>query len=199
MKRLTLCATVFALSISASSAVAAGYAAWDDHAAPLTFLFGNDFDTHQQSKIAKNGELTGFLYIRFTGITTADGFRVASHADCNATGDCIVGWLMAGKPRDATFLYHTMDDHPVFLIDRSEIPQPGAYAHFHRAGGSEESSGAGYVLQLIAVQRFCFIHHEADAADASRTCQQNGGVAVTTGLDIATHLNIVASAPPSGA
>lgn len=110
---------------------------------------------------------------------------------------CSVGWTFTGKPRDAAFLYHPMDDHPVYLIDRSEIPQPGAYAHFHRVGKDEHSSGAGYLLQLVAVQRFCFIHHDADGADATKTCQENGGVAVEPGLDIATHLNIETSAPPS--
>jgi hypothetical protein len=131
------------------------------------------------------------------GVVTADGYRVASHADCNAMPDCIVGWTMSGTPRDAAFLYHSMDDHPTFLIDRSQIPQPGAYAHFHRIGADEHSSGAGYALQLVAVRRFCFLHHDADGADARKSCEENGGVAVKPGLDIATHLNIVTSTPPA--
>jgi len=35
----------------------------------------------------------------------------------------------------------------------------------------------------------------ADSASTSKTCRENGGVAVNPGIDIATHLNIVASFP----
>lgn len=198
MKRtLTHISAIAALSLGAGSAAAAAGAAWSNHAAPLDFKFGNEIDAHQQSQVRRNGDLAGFLYIRFSGVTTADGYRVASHADCNAMPDCRVGWTMLGKPRDAAFLYHAMDDHPVYLIDRSEIPQPGAFAHFHRVGAGEDSSGAGYVLQLTAVDKFCFLHHDGDMAESCKTCEQNGGVAITPGLDIASHLNIVTSAPPA--
>jgi hypothetical protein len=198
MKRtLTHISAIAALALGASSAAATVGAAWSNHAAPLDFRFGNEIDGHQQSQLRRNGDLAGFLYIRFQGVTTADGYRVASHADCNAVSDCRVGWTMLGKPRDAAFLYHDMDDHPVFLIDRSEIPQPGAFAHFHRVGPDHASSGAGYMLQLVAVDKFCFLHHEADMAEAGKTCQQNGGVAIIPGVDIASHLNIVTSAPPA--
>jgi hypothetical protein len=54
----------------------------------------------------------------------------------------------------------------------------------------------GYLLQLTAVDKFCFIHHGEQAATSSATCSANGGVNVDPGTDIATHLNIVASAPP---
>jgi hypothetical protein len=189
-------AAAAALSLVTSSAAAA-MSAWNNHAAPLDFKFGNDIDGHQQSQIRKNGDLAGFLYVRFTGVTTADGYRAASHADCNAMPDCSVGWTMLGKKRDAAFLYHDMDDHPVFLIDRSEIPQPGAFAHFHRVGPDHASSGSGYLLQLVAVDKFCFIHHEGDMAETNKTCQENGGVVITPGLDVASHLNIVTSTPPT--
>ena len=195
MKALTACLASLIFYAAPGTAIARGLPAWNNHAAPRTFLFGNHFDTHQQSEVGRDGDLSGLLYIRFSGVTTADGWAVASHTDCNATSDCTVGWTMAGKLRDAVFLYHAMEDHPVFQIERSQIPQRGAYAHFHRVAPDEHSSGSGYVLQLFAVQRFCFIHHEAEAADPGRTCEENGGVAVTPGLDIATHLNIVSSAP----
>ena len=52
----------------------------------------------------------------------------------------------------------------------------------------------GYLLQLAAVDHFCFIHHGADAASSMRWCRDNGGVPVDPGADIATHLNVVASA-----
>jgi hypothetical protein len=192
-----LMTVVLALSLGANTAAAGGFPGWTAHAAPLAFLFGNDFDTHQQSQVRRNGELAGFLYIRFNAITTADGYRVASHADCSATRDCVPGRTLHGKARDAAFLYHAPDDHPVFLLDRSEIPQPGAYGHFHRVGAEEHSSGPRYVLQLFAVQRFCFMHHEPEAADPNLTCQENGGVPVVPGLDLASHLNIVSSAAPA--
>ena len=194
-RRMAVVSAAALLSLVASSAAAAAFCAWNNHAAPLDFKFGNDIDGHQQSQLRRNGDLAGFLYVRFTGVTTADGYRVASHADCNAMA-CSVGWTMLGKQRDAAFLYHAMDDHPVFLIDRSEIPQPGAFAHFHRVGPDHASSGSGYLLQLVAIDKFCFMHHEADMADAGKTCQENGGVAITPGVDIASHLNIVTSAPP---
>jgi hypothetical protein len=52
------------------------------------------------------------------------------------------------------------------------------------------------VLQLTAVDRFCFVHHDAASASNARSCRDNGGVSVDPGIDIATHLNIVASRPP---
>jgi len=55
----------------------------------------------------------------------------------------------------------------------------------------------GYLLQLMAMNRFCFIHHEAEMATSAATCRGNGGVPVQPCADIATHLNIVAS-PPTG-
>jgi hypothetical protein len=47
-----------------------------------------------------------------------------------------------------------------------------------------------------AVDRLCFIHHGAGAATAAATRRQNGGVNMDPGVDIATHLNVVAGAPP---
>jgi hypothetical protein len=187
--------TTLTLALSTGSAMAAGFSAWNDHAAPLSFLFGNEIDGHQQSQLRRNGDLAGFLYVRFSGVVTADGYRVAEHVDCNAHSDCKVGWTMHGKRRDGVFLFHAPGDHPVFLIDRSEIPQPGAFAHFHRIGADAHSSGTGYLLQLVAVDKFCFIRLDAAHAEPDMTCQQNGGVAVVPGLDIATHLNAVTSAP----
>jgi hypothetical protein len=35
----------------------------------------------------------------------------------------------------------------------------------------------------------------ADSASAGETCRDNAGVVVTPGIDIATHVNIVASFP----
>jgi hypothetical protein len=109
-----------------------------------------------------------------------------------------VGWTLNGRPIRATFLYHADHDHPVFLVNRPDIPQPGAFSHFHWLGSMPVPGGPadGYMLQLTAVDRFCFIHHGAEAATSAETCRDKGGVNVDPGIDIATHLNIVTSASP---
>jgi hypothetical protein len=92
-----------------------------------------------------------------------------------------------------------MHDHPVFLVERADIPQPGAHAHFHWLGAmpgqAVDEAVDGYLLQLVATDRFCFVHHGADMAASSMSCRDNGGIAVRPGVDIATHVNIVTSAP----
>ncbi len=70
------------------------------------------------------------LYVSYTGEVTSDSLRVATHDNCaNVASD--VGWLLRGAPAIAAFQYHVDDDHPVWLVDRRDIPQPGAFAHFH--------------------------------------------------------------------
>jgi hypothetical protein len=203
MEKLPLMSVALALSLlGAAPATAADFYPWNNHAAPYTFLFGNDIDTHQQTQQLPGGSLSGFFYIQFTGVVTKDGYPVATHVDCNTTTSCTVGWTLSGKPRTAAFLYQVDDDHPVFLVNRLDIPEPGAYAHFHWLdyAGTMPPVGVsvpGYLLQLSAVDSFCLIHDaaEADAARKSKTCRNNGGIAVHPGIDIATHLNIVASFP----
>ena len=169
---------------------------WRNHAAPFNFLFGNEIDTHQQTRQTQERNLFGFFYIQFTGVITRDLYRVATHVDCSTT-DCTVGWTLNGRPVRATFLYQVEHDHPVFLVNRADIPQPGAFAHFHWLGGmpAQDATADGYLLQLTAVDKFCFIHHGAAGATGAKTCRGNGGVKVDLGTDIATHLNIVTSAP----
>jgi hypothetical protein len=114
--------------------------------------------------------------------------------------DCSVGWMLAGRPAAATFLYAPMHDHAIYLMKRADIAQPGSYSHFHPVDPSVPMPpGAnGYLLELTAVNRFCFVHHEAEAALASSTCRDSGGVAIERGTDLASHLNIVTAAPPPG-
>jgi len=171
---------------------------WRNHAAPFNFLFGNEIDTHQQTRQTKDGNLFGFFYIQFTGVVTKDRYLVATHVDCNAASDCTVGWTLSGRPVSGTFLYRVDHDHPVFLVNRPHIPQPGAFSHFHWLGAmpGRGATADGYLLQLTAVDKFCFIHHGAESATSAKTCRGNGGVNVDLGTDIATHLNIVTSAPP---
>jgi hypothetical protein len=169
---------------------------WRQHEAPFPFLFGNEFDSHQQSRRTRDGGLFGFLYVRFTGTTTRDRYPVASHADCDRVEDCVVGWTMAGAPVQSRFLYQVGEDHPVFLLARADFTQPGSPSHFHWVDALPPPSqpARGYLLQLTAVDRFCFVHH--GAASAGLSCRENGGVPVDPGTDVATHLNVVASAPP---
>jgi hypothetical protein len=195
--------SLFASASLALSALGPVHAAdlypWRNHDAPFGFLFGNEIDTHQQTRLTRDGSLFGFFYVRFTGVQTKDHYPVATHVDCNANADCTVGWALNGKPINATFLYGNMGEHPVFLAKRADITQPGSPSHFHWLGAvmpMPRQTLNGYLLQLTAVDRFCFIHHGAEAASAHATCRQNGGVNVDPGVDIATHLNIVASAPP---
>ncbi len=185
----------------------------------------------------ENGDpvsLKGFLYIIFTGETDpVSGLPIARHprgAEHNeACGDdnddeddsdddlaesdtieCFVGWKMKGKPGEAKFLYHSGvngNDHPVWMVKRTQIVQPGSYTHFHWIGEEstdprapdevpvecdkinasaleDEAPSAvnvvcpGWFLQIKAVDEFAFDH---------------GGeiVAVRPGIDNATHLNLV--------
>jgi hypothetical protein len=194
---------LFALLISALALAGAGTAAaagftWSNHAAPLDFTFGNDIDSHQQTHQGRDGNLFGYLYIHFTGETTTDGYRVATHVDCsNAALRCTVGWLLRGQPGSATFLYQVMGDHPIWLVSRSDIPQPGGYSHFHWLHDLVQGNPIpGYFLELTAIDFFCFVHTEPSAmaiTSTGKTCGERGGVIVTPGLDVATHTNIVTS------
>jgi len=78
-----------ALGLSALAGVhAAEMLPWRQHQAPFDFVFGNMIDGHQQSRLGRDGSLSGFLYIGHTGVVTRDGYPVATHADCNAAADC---------------------------------------------------------------------------------------------------------------
>jgi hypothetical protein len=195
---LRLLASLAIYVIATGTAIATDLYPWRNHAAPFGFLFGNEIDTHQQTRLTRDRKLFGFFYVHFTGVVTKDRYGVATHVDCNTVPDCTVGWTLNGQQVNATFFYHAMPDHPVYLVARPDIPQPGAHAHFHWLG-SAPSLGqvvSGYLLQLTAVDRFCFIHHGAESASPDKTCRDNGGVNVDLGLDIATHVNIVTSRPP---
>lgn len=205
-------ALVFALGASTGSAR-------DFHAAPLDFLFGNHIDTHQETALTAHGELFGYFYIIFTGETDpASGLPIARHPRglsqdhderCGISVDCKIGWIMRGQPGEAKFVYHSGvngDDHPVWLVNRVDIPQPGHYSHFHwitrtatelrasdvpaecdknNAGQLETQEPVatnvtcpGWFLKITAVRSFAFEH---------------GGeiIPVRRGSDNATHLNLV--------
>lgn len=171
------------------------------------FLFGNHIDSHQFSKLVGNGDLHGKLMITYTGDYAENGLPIAKHCnDETEAKDCVAGWKFVGKPGMATFLYHKMD-HPVWLVEnRAEIPQPGAFTHFHWVAESHTSSSHdtmpmgcnahsamqltegeachGYFLELYAIKSFVFKHH----MDL---------MPVTAGIDTSTHTNIVTSVPSS--
>ena len=121
--------------------------------------------------------------------------------------ECIVGWTMKGKPGEAKFLYHSGvngNDHPVWMVNRVDIPQPGSFTHFHWIGWDSTDPRApsevpeecdvemagqldnnaenvicpGWFLQIKAVEKFAFQHG-------------NEVVPVRPGIDNATHLNLV--------
>jgi hypothetical protein len=204
MNRLMMRIAIVLVFVLFASPTWAGLSDWRNHAFPLTFLFGNHIDSHQQTRLTKAGELFGYFYITYTGEYTPEGYPVAHHCDPNTPPqECVVGWILTGKPGQATFLYHNMD-HPVWLVEsRNEIPQPGAFAHFHwitnqgtdprpvtdprcNVSMAEQlQHGAvcpGYFLQLMAVDKFAF-HHEDEL------------ILVDPGIDIRTHLNILTSVP----
>lgn len=191
-KLLPVLAAAAWLTLDAHDVRATDLYPWTNHSSPLGFRFGNDIDMHQQSRTAPGGNLAGFLYVQFTGTVTSDGYRVASHGDC-ATSRCTVGWTFSGKVLEAKLIAENMHDHPLFFVERSQIPEPGAFSHFHWAGElpAVGASTSGYVLQLVAVDRFCFLHHDAGAAVSNKTCRDNQGVKVELGVDVASHLNIV--------
>jgi hypothetical protein len=86
----------------------------------------------------------------------------------------------------------------VFWLPRADIPQPGAFSHFHWLGMAMPMPYVavdGYAVELTATNRFCFIHHGAEMASAVLSCRDNGGIEVERGTDIATHLNIVPNDP----
>lgn len=178
------------MSLAMYSFAQAGGLKWQDHQAPFDFTFGNHIDTHQQTTVLPNGELLGYLYVEFTGEYTDDGYPIAKHTDCNEElADCTVGWQWRGVPGEATFAYHEMGDHPLWLVDRDQIPQPGAYSHFHWLDDPPMAMGLmkgmtydGYFLELQAKDTFAFEHG-------------NDVIIVTPGLDLATHLNLVTVFP----
>ena len=212
--------SIYFLTIFFSIAWSFGASADDFHDAPYDFFFGNHIDTHQETKLKiKNDNpvsLKGFFYIIFTGDTdTVSGLPIARHPrgaghdeECGADDiDCVAGWLIDAVPAKAKFLFHSGvngNDHPVWMVNRVDIPQPGSFTHFHwiattssdpRAAtdvpaecdvemASELDNNAenvvcpGWLMQIKAIKKFAFDH---------------GGeiVPVSPGIDNATHLNLV--------
>jgi hypothetical protein len=156
--------TVFSLGIIVvwliSSAAVQLALPWTGHAAPFSFLFGNEIDTHQQSLVMSSKQLSGFLYIRYTG-ETIDGIPVAEHTDCEMMAqECRSGWKIDGIPVDGTYAGHNMENHmPQFCLQPDQV-RPG-FSHFHWLGdpmmGMDLVLGqsySGYVMKLVALDTF---------------------------------------------
>ncbi|WP_420643031.1 hypothetical protein [Candidatus Leptofilum sp.] len=181
-KRIALLISLFTFLIT-GTVLAAGYA-WNDHAAPYDFLFGNHIDTHQQSKVTGNGRLNGFLYNVFIG-DEVNGVPVAKHGDCTVQAEeCTVGWQLHGVAIQATLLDKPEGDHPLWCVDAKDIPRQRGFSHFHWLGAPEHAGHLqigevydGYLLKLTARAQFFFEHH--------------GGFLVTPRIDTETHANIV--------
>ena len=157
---------------------------WTGHAAPFSFRFGNEIDTHQQSLVMSSKQLQGFLYIHYTG-ETIDGIPVAEHTNCEMMAqDCRAGWKIDGIPANGIYSGHNMENHmPQFCLQPEQI-RPG-FSHFHWLGdpmmGMDLVLGqsySGYVMKLVALDTFYFQHHEAL-------------ILVKPGVDQTSHLNIV--------
>lgn len=158
---MTLITTIRMIALALALALVGGPAMagddrddWDDDAPAFGFLFGNHIDTHQLTRMRRDGTLSGVLLIYYTGETDPDsGLPVARHPrgamqgeECGIDLDCVVGWKLRGRAGAATFLYHSGvngNDHPVWLVGRKAIPQPGAYSHFHwiTSAGTEALQG----------------------------------------------------------
>ena len=187
-KKISIVVGLMALLLLATHAVQAAGLPWQDHAEPFDFLFGNHFDTHQQALVAKNGQLTGFFYISFTG-TVQNGVPVATHANCvEEDAACLAGWVLKGVPVQATVYDKQPHQHPQWCVDAADLPKRPGYSHFHWLGGPEHAGDLvvgdvydGYLLLLTATETFFFDHH--------------GGFLVTPGLDEVTHANIVTDCP----
>ena len=120
----------------------------------------------------------------------------------------MVGWVIKAEPGETKFLYHNGvngDDHPVCMVNRVDIPQPGSFTHFHwitttssgpraatvpaacdRNNASQledqpptavDFTSPGWFLQITAVEEFAFQHGNEVAP-------------VCSGIDNAAHLNL---------
>jgi hypothetical protein len=205
MRHTLLAAVSLAVAVFSLPVQADGLKLTPHHPRPSTFLFGNHLDSHQQTRRAPDGSLHGFLYVTRTGEVTPEGYPVVRHCSAETPPrECFAGWILRARPGAAIFLYQEMD-HPVWLTARSELPQPGAFVHFHwitsrstdprpvtdprcDAEMAEElTPGAtcpGYFIELLAIRRFAFEH-------------EGQRVLVEPGIDVATHLNVVTSFPAS--
>ena len=177
-KTYRLCTVLILFTVIVAFNVYAAGPPWDEHADPFGFLFGNHFDTHQQSKV--NGgkdKLVGFLYIEYT-----DGTEGAEYGLSDAVhGTDTVGWVLDGHPvEEAVLIEHTSGEHPVWCLDPEDIPRSKGYTHFHWEGPGPLMPGEtynGYLLKSTAIDSFYFSHGSSSTI-------------VIPGIDYISHENI---------
>jgi hypothetical protein len=184
--------TLFSLSMIVvwliSSAAAQLAYPWKGHAEPYSFLFGNEFDTHQQSKAVGADQIQGFLYIHYTG-ETINGIPVAEHTNCDSlANNCRAGWKFQGSFTQGIYAGHNMQNHmPQFCVTADTTQNRSGISHFHWLGEPmtdmdlvEGQTYPGYVMQLVALDTFYFHHHDTL-------------ILVETGIDQVSHQNITTS------
>jgi len=187
MKKTLLSLSLITVWLISSAAVQLALP-WSGHAAPFTFLFGNEIDNHQQSVITTSKQLKGFLYIHYTG-EIINGIPVAEHTDCTMMAqDCLAGWKFDGNPALGIYLGSNMENHmPQFCLQPEQLKR--GYSHFHWLGdpmmGMDLVLGQtypGYVINMVALSTFYFRHHDAL-------------ILVKAGADQVSHQNITTSCP----
>jgi len=68
MKKWMIIVTILSLLFAGVGSSMAEGIPCRNHAFPFDFMFDNHFDTHQQTKLNKDGEIFGFLYITDGGL-----------------------------------------------------------------------------------------------------------------------------------
>lgn len=182
MKKFAALLSLFLMVTLAGSVMALG-PNWNDHAAPFNFVFDNHIDTHQQSRLVRNQQLRGYLYIHYTG-GEVEGVPTAHHGNCETMPEgCEVGWVLKGVPARARLLAKPEGDHPQWCLNSRAFPREAGYSHFHWLGAPEHAGELvvgekyeGYLLKLTAVDAFFFEHH--------------GGFLITPGVDLESHYNV---------
>lgn len=182
----------------ASSAMAGGYP-WNGNAAPFNFLFGNHIDQFEQSKLLGNGDIQGFLYIKFTG-GSVQGAPAAVH------GQDSVGWIIYGVPMKAKLVAGPPMQMPIWCVNAADLPREQGFSHFHWLGNPQcgmdlvvGQTYTGFLLKLTAIDTFFFTMNMSGGTcgDMSGDMGGNmggnmgGGTLVTPGIDDYSHYNIV--------
>lgn len=128
MRTIMTIRSTLALCMLFSGSALAGGRTFQEHQGAFDFLFGNRFDTHQETRLFDYGNLAGFFYITYVEgeFDQKSGLPIAVHCDADTPpNDCFPGWLIRAVPCipeynncAAAFMYH-FRDHPYWLIGDS--------------------------------------------------------------------------------
>jgi hypothetical protein len=210
MRQLTIVFSGILATLFMTASQASGLR-WHDHAYPYTFLFGNHIDTHQETRLNKDGSLDGFFYVVHLdqdgdGVldTADDGIPIKRH--CTKPEHyptCEVGWQIRAVPCikeingcTTMFLYHK-HDHPVWLVgpylrtmedetflsgSRPPIPQPGSPGHVHWLTEGAEHEGTLLPSSLADLEALLDVDISVPEA-----CNVSMASALTTGVICPTY------------